>query len=122
MDEWCCCHGGCGPGLRLLASCQDDHPRPLCASVGDCRVVWVGAELSVQCCTTKVFPCTKKSMRTNAGLVDEREHHALVMKYYKLGSVGAAFNTYAFGCLEEVGRLQLALQVRSVWHGLLESG
>jgi hypothetical protein len=33
------------------------------------------------------------------------------MKYYKLGSLRSAFGTYAFASINELGRVQLALQV-----------
>jgi hypothetical protein len=49
--------------------------------------------------------------------VDEPEHHAIVMKYYKLGSVRAAFGTLAFVSINELRRMQLALQVWYVKHG-----
>jgi hypothetical protein len=39
---------------------------------------------------------------------------ALVMRYYKRGSVGATFGTPTFGTIGLLGRTQLALQVGAV--------
>jgi serine/threonine protein kinase len=47
----------------------------------------------------------------SAGLVDEPGHLALVMRYYKRGSIAAAFGGPLYATLDMPSRLRLALQV-----------
>ncbi len=50
-------------------------------------------------------------MPTMAGLVEDAEHHALVMKYYKRGTVEAFMGTLPFKELGLIERLRMGLQV-----------
>jgi hypothetical protein len=49
----------------------------------------------------------------HSGLVDDSDRHALVMKYYKRGSVASTFGGMVYGTINPVNRVRLALQVDS---------
>jgi hypothetical protein len=46
------------------------------------------------------------------GLVDEQPYHALVMQYYRRGTLTKYMSTSAYEDLTQVSRLRLAMQVR----------
>ncbi len=48
---------------------------------------------------------------THAGMVDEEERCALVMRYYRNGSVSQVFRNGQYACVPQAARVKFAFQV-----------